>query len=717
MNQAATVQADVSVPQGPVKSPPFLLMGATLLFWGVMTGFLLPAALMALIFEGSRVIKVRWDFSDEDCTRIWTFCTLLFLAAAVYAFTTNEGPADFRGLVQNPSFATQRNAGVASAKTAASLIRWVPMVFFLFVACQVYSTRQGIPLHTISLILALRWKKAKKTNQPLPRTRVVSIYYPFFVLCLVAASIHSEPSTNFFWGVCILAGWAFAYHRSPRFGPLTWAAMLSVAILAGYLGQNSMTRLQRYFEGFNPRWLSGFSRKGVDVTQSRTALGQIGRLKVSTKIVIRLKPGPGSPPPNLLREASYRGYQRQTWYSGSSKNDFENVPSETNNTTWVLLPQKHNLASVNLACYLDKGNALLPLPEGAGRLENLAAYLLKKNSAGAVLAEGPGLVIFDALYGPGPTIDSSPDPVEDKKIPEDEQPALAQVVAELGLTNKTPDQVLHAVSSYFQSNFTYSTWQEPPRTKPKQTPLGRFLLTTRSGHCEYFATATVLLLRKLGLFARYAVGYSVHEASGSGYVVRERDGHAWCLVWNESRQTWQDFDTTPASWVESETKRKSPTQWLSDAWSGLVFQFSKVRWGQSHMRQYILWSLLPILAILLYRIVFRSGRGRTKLADKSKGSPSHWPGLDSEFYEIERRLSAQGHARSPSEPVTRWLRRGLENRSLAKWQQPLSELLRLHYRYRFDPRGLSADEREDLRREARECLANLDRLRTEPTQS
>jgi hypothetical protein len=483
--------------------------------------------------------------------------------------------------------------------------------------------------------------------------------------------------------------------------------VLATAVLGGYAGQNSMSRLQRYFEGFNPRWLSGFSRRGIDVTQSRTALGQIGRIKTSGKIVIRLKPGPGSPPPNLLREASYRGYQRQTWYAGSSKNDFENIHGETNNTTWILLPEKQNLASVNLACYLDRGTALLPLPEGCGRLENLAAYILKKNSAGAVLAEGPGLVIFDALYGPGPSIDSPPDPIEDRKISPEEQSALDQIVAELGLTNKSTDQVLRVLNGYFQSKFTYSTWQEPPRTKPKQTPLARFLLTTHSGHCEYFATATVLLLRKLNIPARYAVGYAVHEASGNGYVVRERDAHAWCLVWNDARNAWQDFDTTPASWVELENRWRSPTQWLSDAWSGLMFQFSKVRWGQTHLRQYILWSLIPVLALLLYRILFRSNRERAKLAGKSQSAILNWPGLDSEFYEIERKLGERGHIRSASEPASAWLRRGVEDPSLAECQKPLTELLRLHYRYRFDPNGLSEPERNALRKSARQVLVHL----------
>ena len=112
--------------------------------------------------------------------------------------------------------------------------------------------------------------------------------------------------------------------------------------------------------------------------------------------------------------------------------------------------------------------------------------------------------------------------------------------------------MLHTLSAFFQDKdkFSYSTWQGLEKlASTNETPLSRFLLRTRSGHCEYFATATVLLLRQLGIPARYAVGYAVHEASGRQYVVRQRDAHAWCLVWNPTSETWQDFDTTPASWV------------------------------------------------------------------------------------------------------------------------------------------------------------------------
>jgi hypothetical protein len=232
-------------------------------------------------------------------------------------------------------------------------------------------------------------------------------------------------------------------------------------------------------------------------------------------------------------------------------------------------------------------------------------------------------------------------------------------------------------------------------------------LSTHAGHCEYFATATVLLLRQLGIPARYAVGYAVHEASGKQYVVRQRDAHAWCLVWNEREKTWQDFDTTPATWVKAETARASAMQTFSDFWSWVGFEFSRFRWGQTHLREYILWALAPIMGLLLYQIVFRSRRRQSAQSQGASGAAAAWPGLDSEFYQIERRILQRGAARRASEPLTAWLLRVLDDPALADVQSQLRELLRLHYRYRFDPHGLSPSDREALRREAQGCLARI----------
>src|SRR5882672_6087684 len=112
--------------------PPPLLMGVALVFWGWQSGLLIPGVLMACVIESPRLIQTRWDFSDDDFRRIWKFCALLLLAAAVYAFAAHEGPSNFTGMFQHPNLRTERNAGLSTARTMASIIRWLPMIFFLF---------------------------------------------------------------------------------------------------------------------------------------------------------------------------------------------------------------------------------------------------------------------------------------------------------------------------------------------------------------------------------------------------------------------------------------------------------------------------------------------------------------------------------------------------------------------------------------------------------
>ena len=453
-------------------------------------------------------------------------------------------------------------------------------------------------------------------------------------------------------------------------------------------------------------------------------MGQIGELKLSAEIVIRLEPEKVGEVPEYLREASYRDYhsQRRTWYAGGPNNDFKLIPSEADGTSWVLLPGKTNTSSVNIACYLDGWSreldapeGLLPLPTGSRRLENIPPdMLIKRNQNGAVLAAGRGLLIFDAHYRPGATMDSPPraSTNSDLAVPPEEKPALDQVILEMNVskTATEPDKLL-AVQKFFGGKFSYSIWQGPDKlATTNATSLTRFLLTSRSGHCEYFATATVLLLRELGIPARYAVGYFVHETSGNGYVVRERDAHAWCLVWNAAAKSWEDFDTTPASWIAIEGQRASFLEWVSDLKSWLGFQIAKFRWREAHLQQYIVWSLIPVMAVLLYFIIFRHRKKRRDVRGKKEiVMPVFWPGLDSEFYQLEKTLAARGVPRQSSEPLSRWLERVSREPALTGWRAPLQELLQLHYRHRFDPQGLSAEERGQLRREAKACLDSLER--------
>ena len=88
-------------------------------------------------------------------------------------------------------------------------------------------------------------------------------------------------------------------------------------------------------------------------------------------------------------------------------------------------------------------------------------------------------------------------------------------------------------------------------------------------------------------------------------------------------------------------------------------------------------------------------------------APVIWPGLDSEFYQLEKLLAARGVPRQPSEAFSGWLERASAEPAINGLRAPLRELLQLHYRHRFDPQGLSATEREALRRETKVCLDRL----------
>ena len=739
-----------------IKPPP-LLLGATLLFWGWQAGLPWVGAVMGLLVELAQVFKARWDFSNEDFERIWTLCSLLLLAMVLFAFTQNDGLSTFGNLLDGATGGDQRRATLTTARTASSVMRWMPMVFFPFLLAQTYSTREMIPLATISHILQRRWKIAQRLGHRIPPSRGFNVGYPYFCMALLAASFHSSEDNSYFWGFSVLLGWALFVLRSRRYSLGVWAAIVLVAGVAGYFGQRGIAYTQRYLVAFNAQWLARFMRRADDPFQSRTAIGRMGQIKNSSAIAVRLQPHNPKDVPMYLHESTFRLYKDQIWFAGSSRDDFSainEVPlSPTNEAHWPLILDKPTTAAVQISCYLDGSEngipaGLLPLPSGTARLQKLPAFGLKLNSAGAVLAQGPGLVIFDAHFGPGPTYDSPPGtntrrlnqrpqqtneaetvsppatgPPDDgrtgfrgRRIANEdiyvepvEIAALDAVLAELGLTTNTPDkQAIARLSAFFNEKFSYSMWQGfQKKADPEETPLGRFLLKTRSGHCEYFATATVLLLRRLEIPARYATGYSVHEISGDGYVVRYSDAHAWTLVWDDSRKIWTDFDTTPASWVEAERNGFGPVRWLGDVWSRIKFELAKFRYGQSNLRKYLLWIIVPGLAVLFYQVVFRRGRKRQQNRKQDEKFFASWPGLDSDFYRLEKQLAARGVTRGAAEPLGDWLRRVLETPGLGSLRAPLEEVLRLHYRHRFDPLGLNASDREALRRETSRCVETL----------
>jgi len=79
-----------------------------------------------------------------------------------------------------------------------------------------------------------------------------------------------------------------------------------------------------------------------------------------------------------------------------------------------------------------------------------------------------------------------------------------------------------------------------------ENPIDQFLFETRSGFCEHYASAFVVLLRAAGIPARVVTGYQGGSINPNGdyMIVRQSDAHAWAeaLVGGQ----WRRYDPTAA---------------------------------------------------------------------------------------------------------------------------------------------------------------------------
>ena len=78
-------------------------------------------------------------------------------------------------------------------------------------------------------------------------------------------------------------------------------------------------------------------------------------------------------------------------------------------------------------------------------------------------------------------------------------------------------------------------------------PVEDFLFNRKEGHCEYFASALVLMLRSVGIPARLVTGFKGGELRADGTLaIQQRFAHAWVEALID-RKLWVTFDATPAS--------------------------------------------------------------------------------------------------------------------------------------------------------------------------
>ncbi|HET6150787.1 MAG TPA: DUF3488 and DUF4129 domain-containing transglutaminase family protein [Polyangia bacterium] len=127
-------------------------------------------------------------------------------------------------------------------------------------------------------------------------------------------------------------------------------------------------------------------------------------------------------------------------------------------------------------------------------------------------------------------------------------PSLSPRVIELarritaGRTN-APAKLL-AIIDWLRTTHEYTTNLQ--RNVAIRDPLEDFLFEQKAGHCEYFASATAILLRASGVPSRYVNGFQGGEWNEIGHyiAVRENRAHSWAEAYL-GELGWMRVDATP----------------------------------------------------------------------------------------------------------------------------------------------------------------------------
>ena len=652
-----------------MKLPP-ALFGATLLFWGWQTGYLLFAIPMAIVLEAARFSSFRLKLMPKDFYRMMDLSALILVGMVIVRY------------------------GVSTE----SMARWLPMAVFPVLLAQAFSTVQGVDLGAIFLVV----RRQEKRHPQRPR-RTIDLSYHGFVITLIATSAANLRTPTFYVGLVFLVLWALWPFRPKRYPVIIWAMLFAAAAGLGWYGQLGLRHLQKVVEGATISFLMQGSGE-TDPFQVTTSIGDIGRLKLKDRIVMRVIPESHFEPNQLFRTGIYSHYRAGRWFA--IKSNFTPL-SESDDGSWELGPSNIPAHRASVFRKFPRGEGLLPVPTGVSKIENLAGLELSANRLGAIYFKGASNSLYFQIVWDGQTSRGDAPDAGDLKIPRELKPLTMSIVKELGIQDLPPELILTTVEAFFE-DFEYSLVQ--PQLDANTPPLETFLKITKSGHCEHFASATALLLRATGIPTRYAVGYLVTEFSqlGNCFNVRQRHAHAWTLAYIGN--AWRPIDNTPSLWVAQETPDASIVRWLMEMTSYLKYRFD--RWRHTiGISDVMTWGMLVVVICIPFLLI-RLRRLRGMVRKRKKAVPS----TDNQIYSreafpfdrLERHIrDAFDIGRYSWEPYGKWFNRLEKAGVVPNAIKQLEPLLMLHYRHCFSSTGLTIDEERELNKRVDAWIANL----------
>ena len=273
---------------------------------------------------------------------------------------------------------------------------------------------------------------------------------------------------------------------------------------------------------------------------------------------------------------------------------------------------------------------------------------------------------------------------------------IESIAKEITSGLNTDSDRIAAVENFFQDNFEYSLDQEE---FPKRGKLSYFIRERPAAHCEFFASAAVVMLRLNGIPARYVTGFATDELSDEAdyYVARNKDAHAWAEAYDADNQHWVIVEATPGTeypktlWNESNSGASS----FSSNDENDTTSASRFEWSSFFRRFFIQTGEFfaefgrqmrgPLNIALAALIIFGIGYRYWWLPRQDPALKTRQGALTREREKVERILARHKIYRQPNETMFQFEIR-IKNEidpELANFLQPFFNWLREYERCRF----------------------------------
>lgn len=142
------------------------------------------------------------------------------------------------------------------------------------------------------------------------------------------------------------------------------------------------------------------------------------------------------------------------------------------------------------------------------------------------------------------------------QVPDETRQALSDILSELvGEEDADPYQYIPRVLEYVSTSARYDL--NTPAVPDGEDFVSWFLHDSETGYCVHYATAATILLRCLGVPARYVTGYYTDVYENEWTTVTSDDAHAWVEIYLNGIG-WLRDDPTPAADTPAQTAPEEP---------------------------------------------------------------------------------------------------------------------------------------------------------------